>query len=51
MPCYVQVLKGYQGVVFAEVAREFVGSVTANTGHLGMLLCQALAGSLAVLTA
>ncbi len=48
---HMQVLNGYQGVVFAEVAREFVGSVTADTGHLGMLLCQALADLFAVLTA
>jgi len=48
---HVQVLNGYQGVVFAQVAGELVGSITADTGDTRMLLCQLPTGLLAVLAA
>jgi hypothetical protein len=48
---HVQVLNGYQGVVFAEGGREFVCGVLRKVCHAGMLLCQFSAGLLAVLAA
>ena len=48
---YVQVLNSYQSVVFAEVGRELVGCIFADIDNPGMLLCQLLAGLLAVLSA
>ena len=48
---YMQVLNGYQGVVFAEIAGEFVRGILANVSNAGMLFCQCATGLLAVLAA
>src|SRR5207244_13583751 len=48
---YRQVLNGYQGVVFAEIAGEFVRGILAHVGNAGMLFCQCATGLLAVLYA
>jgi hypothetical protein len=49
--CYMQVLNGYQGVVFAEIAGEFVCGILADVSNVGMLLCQFATAFLAVLAA
>ena len=47
---YVQILHGYQGVVFAEISCEYMRNILADFGNASMLLCQGTTGLLAVRT-